>query len=463
MNHRHIASPATAAAHKLLSRDLFAKSISNKIPSNHSKPFLIVISGNLKRTRWYSNAHEFLKHLEILVKETAPLNYSNATTPKYSNATTTPNSKTSEDSLDSKHLELLVKETAPSNYSKATTPKYSNATTPKYSNATTTPNSKTSLTFWVDIDFSHLTPEQYNTVCNLLRFHDVTIKDCFIEDTTVTDTKVSVFDTYLFCIVDTLLENNNKTWCTKNLNVVQFKQGTITLHNNSIPGPADIYDRIINHHKGIIPCVGWILWASFDVLIGSLVQHIDQAVLMVESIDQQSVPINPNERIDQSNLLRDISISRKRLGKLRNSFLSKLETLSILLTTEFKSTGYLNGIGHHLNAVESEAKWKLARVVSSSETLQAAYQNYLAFVSVQAANINNQANGVLKKITMLLAITSPLNLIASIFGMNVFPLTQVSIVGAGHEETYTLFVLLLVVMFVSSFALFGLGKFYRFL
>jgi|TARA_B110000090_G_C13270695_1_gene404045 Mg2+ and Co2+ transporter CorA len=93
-------------------------------------------------------------------------------------------------------------------------------------------------------------------------------------------------------------------------------------------------------------------------------------------------------------------------------------------------------------------------------SLQAAYQNYLAFVSVQAAAINNQANSVLKKITMLLAITSPLNLIASVFGMNVFPLTQVSVV-TGEEDNYMLFVVLLIVMLGSSFYLLCVAKYYR--
>ena len=364
-------------------------------------------------------------------------------------------------------------------------------------------------TYWIDVDFSYLSPARYEELCQLLEFHDVTKKDCFVEDTTVTDTKVSLFDHYMFIIVDTLLENDQRQqsteqesksssshsspskcihcnplnpknpknpknmqhaeWKTKNFNIVQFAYGTVTLHNQSIPGPGEIFDRITHHHQGIIPNEAWILWASFDVLMMSLVSHIDSVVQMVDAIDQQSVPLDlQTEDLDHSKLLREISVGRKRLGKLRSSLSSKMETLSILTTQKLtvkRQIGQwtIQGVGHHLRAVESEAKWKLARVATASDTLQAAYQNYLAFVSVQAANINNQANSVLKKITMLLAITSPLNLIASIMGMNVYPLTVVTVAEAGEETTYTFFIALLVVMFVSSFSLLVVAKQYRWL
>eukprot|EP00945_MAST-04E_sp_MAST-4E-sp1_P007149 g7149.t1 len=111
----------------------------------------------------------------------------------------------------------------------------------------------------------------------------------------------------------------------------------------------------------------------------------------------------------------------------------------------------------HLKGLQAEVKWKMERVVFAQETLQAAYQNYLAFISVQAANVSNQANGVLKKITLLLAFTTPLNLIASIMGMNVYPLNQVSI-GNGVDEGYQLFAALLVVMLLLSLALFLAAK-----
>lgn len=79
--------------------------------------------------------------------------------------------------------------------------------------------------FWIDVDFSCLSEEEFQYLTQLLHLHEVrfwecrshrhkltflgefcqvTVKDCLVEDRTVTDTKMDIFDNYLFCIVDTL-------------------------------------------------------------------------------------------------------------------------------------------------------------------------------------------------------------------------------------------------------------------
>ena len=350
-------------------------------------------------------------------------------------------------------------------------------------------------TIWVDIDFSVLTEEHYDDVCCLLQFHNLTKKDVFVEDVSVTDTKISMFKNYSFCIVDTLvvvstpttpaaappapappttsstMENN--TWETRNLNVILYAKGhVVSMHRGPMQGTIqEMYARITMHHNGSIPSADWIQWAAFDCLLGSLIHHIDATVSIVERIDRTSIPIDldlehNNQQLNRSGILRDISVARKRLGKLKNSLSSKMETLSVIIqqakSKMVQQPLLKESMLVHLTALESEVKWKMARVSASSDTLQSAYQNYLAFVSVRAAYINNQANSVLKKITMLLAITSPLNLIASIFGMNVYPLTQVNVVDEGVDN-YVLFVLLLIVMFVSSFGLLCTAKRYQWL
>ena len=143
------------------------------------------------------------------------------------------------------------------------------------------------------------------------------------------------------------------------------------------------------------------------------------------------------------------------MGQLRRSLSSKLELL-YNLTTTYKEV-YTKDMSIHLKALEAEVKWKTERVLSATENLQSAYQNYLAFVSLQATAASNSANTVLKKITVLLAITTPLNLIASIFGMNVYPLNQVSFAPT-HDDNYTLFIVLLFVMSLSSLLLLVVAK-----
>ena len=319
---------------------------------------------------------------------------------------------------------------------------------------------------WVDIDFSGIPEVRFKHLCQeILCLHDLTARDCFIEDRTVTDTKVSLFPEYLFCIVDTLAAQGlDRTDLvikgdreidleTKNLNIILFKAATVSMHNGPISGPSEVFSRVVDGHKGKIPSPAWILWGLFDTLTESLNGLINVSVNLVESIDYKSVPVDPDHRIDQSQILREMRSARKQLGKLRGSLSSKIELLSKLIS-EYPQ---MKSMKVHLKGLQAEVKWKMERVVFAQETLQAAYQNYLAFISVQAANVSNQANGVLKKITLLLAFTTPLNLIVSIMGMNVYPLNQVSI-GNGVDEGYQLFAALLVVMLLLSLALFLAAK-----
>ena len=46
---------------------------------------------------------------------------------------------------------------------------------------------------------------------------------------------------------------------------------------------------------------------------------------------------------------------------------------------------------------------------------------------------SNETNRTIKQISLILAITTPLTLVASIFGMNVYPLTAVHVVDRSKE------------------------------
>ena len=72
-------------------------------------------------------------------------------------------------------------------------------------------------------------------------------------------------------------------------------------------------------------------------------------------------------------------------------------------------------------------------------------------MDIQAAFTSNQANAVLKRITVLLGITTPLNLIASVMGMNVYPLNEVQVIE--KDENITVFVSLMVAMLLTSLLL----------
>ena len=59
--------------------------------------------------------------------------------------------------------------------------------------------------FWADLDLGALSEQLYGRLCDALQLHGVTRRDVAIEDHSITDTKVSMHQHYLFAIVDTLV------------------------------------------------------------------------------------------------------------------------------------------------------------------------------------------------------------------------------------------------------------------
>ena len=86
-----------------------------------------------------------------------------------------------------------------------------------------------------------------------------------------------------------------------------------------------------------------------------------------------------------------------------------------------------------LRAVLDQVVWKLARVEAAQETLRGATQNLFALVNLRVGHAANETNRTIKQISLILAITTPLTLVASIFGMNVYPLTAVHVVDRSKE------------------------------
>ena len=98
---------------------------------------------------------------------------------------------------------------------------------------------------------------------------------------------------------------------------------------------------------------------------------------------------------------------------------------------------------HEWEGATSEARWQverrhlaggvLARVEAAQETLRGATQNLFALVNLRVGHAANETNRTIKQISLILAITTPLTLVASIFGMNVYPLTAVHVVDRSKE------------------------------
>ena len=90
--------------------------------------------------------------------------------------------------------------------------------------------------------------------------------------------------------------------------------------------------------------------------------------------------------------------------------------------------------------------------------LKSAYQNYVTCVSLASAAAAGKANETTKSLTLLLAITTPLNLVASIMGMNVYPLNTVFVGTDPDSEQPWVFIAVLLSFAAVTVVLFVVAK-----
>jgi Mg2+ and Co2+ transporter CorA len=374
---------------------------------------------------------------------------------------------------------------------------------------------------WVNVE--GITNAEMDSIGSTVNLHDVTRKDCILEDTTISDEKWETIGDYLFVIAD-ILRNDRQTtrpsslkpikshslaadmlsdsdsegrknvtssrkWHTENINVVVFDGCVLSLHNYPFPRLANLITRVHHERKGAIPSADWILYAIFEAVLDQLVplvlrtcdevDELDSFVLMNFSTDTDA-PTEQEEvnfNIDHSNhspshsrsswsmmnlgnaeakqdktrqekhshVLQKLAVLRQRLAKLRSSFVSKREVLSRLCSQELPITQISPSVRIQLRACLDQVNWKLERVESAQETLRSVNQNLFSLVNLRVAMASQETNRVIKLLSLLLAITTPLTLVASVFGMNVYPLTSVHIVEQENEDP-TLMIALITVM-----------------
>ena len=147
---------------------------------------------------------------------------------------------------------------------------------------------------------------------------------------------------------------------------------------------------------------------------------------------------------------------RRTLEILKASYMSKLE-LAAKLQSETNTRG-MKDVRFHLSALQSQIEWKVQRTAMAQSTLKNAYQNYATCVNLASAAAAYKANDTTKGLTLLLAITTPLNLVASIMGMNVYPLNTVFVTEDSDAASPWIFIVVLIVFAVITIVLFVVAK-----
>ncbi|WAR63472.1 hypothetical protein PtB15_17B72 [Puccinia triticina] len=162
----------------------------------------------------------------------------------------------------------------------------------------------------------------------------------------------------------------------------------------------------------------WISYALIDDItdaFGPLIQGIEYEV---DSIDELVLILKD---VEQSDMLRRIGTCRKKVMGLLRLMGNKADVVKGLAKrcNENWSVAPKSDIGLYLSDIQDHLVTMTQNLNHYEKILSRSHSNYLAQISIEMTDANNQINDVLSKLTALGSILVPMNLVTGLWGMNV--------------------------------------------
>ncbi|EGF97787.1 uncharacterized protein MELLADRAFT_46179 [Melampsora larici-populina 98AG31] len=247
--------------------------------------------------------------------------------------------------------------------------------------------------------------------------HPLTTEDIQMEETRE---KIELFrNYYLVCFRSFDQDPYSPTYLEPlNMYIIVFREGTLSFHFRGTPHPQNVRRRIKQLKDYINVTSDWISYALIDDItdaFGPLIQSIEYEV---DSIDELVLILKDAE---QSDMLRRIGTCRKKVMGLLRLMGNKADVVKGLAKrcNENWSVAPKSDIGLYLSDIQDHLVTMTQNLNHYEKILSRSHSNYLAQISIEMTDANNQINDVLSKLTALGSILIPMNLITGLWGMNV--------------------------------------------
>ncbi|ORX63141.1 cora-domain-containing protein [Hesseltinella vesiculosa] len=273
--------------------------------------------------------------------------------------------------------------------------------------------------FWIDV--LNPTDAEMKILCKVFRIHPLTEEDITMEEQRE---KCDVFYNYYFICFrsfeqDPLSPNYLQPLA---LYIVVLRDGVLTFHFRPTPHPHNVRRRIKQLRDYISVSPDWICYGLLDDITDSFAPLIKSIEFEVDSIDELVLILKESE---QSDMLRRIGYCRKRVMSLLRLLVAKADVVKMLIkrgestpcdaTRPTLSTEVVLFLGdvqdHLLTMLQSLNHYE--KISSRS------HSNYLAQISIEMTQTNNEINDILSKLTALGSVLVPMNLVTGLWGMNV--------------------------------------------
>lgn len=213
-------------------------------------------------------------------------------------------------------------------------------------------------------------------------------------------------------------------WCT----VLATRRFIVTMHDNPFVGSEEVA-RALEMHVAMASEAGDLKAAlSTSLTLATLVSYTSEMMLPdptallseVDCIDEMVLLIAPGER-DQPDLLRRVALLRRRISSFRGTLYLKEKLLRELVTPAMRGS-FVSCDTQHVMPIYKEALDKNTQVADrlddARDILNQANLNFVTGVSMRMSQSSANMDFKMQILGQVATVCLPLNLIASIFGMN---------------------------------------------
>jgi len=270
-------------------------------------------------------------------------------------------------------------------------------------------------TWWLDV--LSPTDQEMKLLSKVFGIHPLTTEDIQMEETRE---KIELFrNYYLVCFRSFDQDPYSPTFLEPlNIYIIVFREGTLSFHFRATPHPQNVRRRIKQLKDYINVTSDWVSYALIDDItdaFGPLIQSIEYEV---DSIDELVLILKD---VEQSDMLRRIGTCRKKVMGLLRLMGNKADVVKGLAKrcNENWLVAPKSDIGLYLSDIQDHLVTMTQNLNHYEKILSRSHSNYLAQISIEMTDANNQINDVLSKLTALGSILVPMNLVTGLWGMNV--------------------------------------------
>ena len=305
---------------------------------------------------------------------------------------------------------------------------------------------------WVDV--CGASDAELEQLAHCFSIHPLTIED-IQEGESETREKFEIYQNYMFFAAKCLRPSSQKrpggNLEYSSLFIVMFENFILSFHRTSL-APILVVMRRIFAVKEVVEAMTaeWILYSLLDattdeykpsvVAVQQQVDSIEDTILGIFSFSPSHLSITTSTSPPDPLMCR-IASAKRTVTRLNRLLIPKVEMLKDLLrkgNSKFKEYTFL-----YMRDILDHALRMIQQLDSYGESLERSHNNYLAQINIELGETSNQLNLVMKKMTACTIVIMPLNLIASIWGMNV------AVPGYGQSGSYWPFFAILVFMMAA--------------